>query len=461
MKCNECNRAQSNLRHNQILIWLCILSFFSVLNEMVLNVSLPDIANDFNKPPASTNWVNTAFMLTFSIGTAVYGKLSDQLGIKRLLLFGIIINCFGSVIGFVGHSFFSLLIMARFIQGAGAAAFPALVMVVVARYIPKENRGKAFGLIGSIVAMGEGVGPAIGGMIAHYIHWSYLLLIPMITIITVPFLMKLLKKEVRIKGHFDIKGIILMSVGIVFFMLFTTSYSISFLIVSVLSFLIFVKHIRKVTDPFVDPGLGKNIPFMIGVLCGGIIFGTVAGFVSMVPYMMKDVHQLSTAEIGSVIIFPGTMSVIIFGYIGGILVDRRGPLFVLNIGVTFLSVSFLTASFLLETTSWFMTIIIVFVLGGLSFTKTVISTIVSSSLKQQEAGAGMSLLNFTSFLSEGTGTAIVGGLLSIPLLDQRLLPMEVDQSTYLYSNLLLLFSGIIVISWLVTLNVYKHSQRDF
>ena len=42
---------------------------------------------------------------------------------------------------FVGHSFFSLLIMARFIQGAGAAAFPALVMVVVARYIPKENRG--------------------------------------------------------------------------------------------------------------------------------------------------------------------------------------------------------------------------------------------------------------------------------------------------------------------------------
>lgn len=103
-------------------------------------------------------------------------------------------------------------------------------MVVVARYIPKENRGKAFGLIGSIVAMGEGVGPAIGGMIAHYIHWSYLLLIPMITIITVPFLMKLLKKEVRIKGHFDIKGIILMSVGIVF--LCCLQHHIAFLFLS-------------------------------------------------------------------------------------------------------------------------------------------------------------------------------------------------------------------------------------
>src|SRR5699024_8968407 len=163
------------------------------------------------------------------------------------------------------------------------------------------------------------------------------------------------------------------------------SYSISFLIVSVLSFLIFVEHIRKVTDPLVDPGLRKNIHFMIGVLCWGIIFGTVAGFVSMVHYMVNDVHELITDDTGIVILFLATMSVIMFGYIGGILVDRRGPLYVLNIGVTFLSVSFLTASFLLETTSWFMTIIIVFVLGGLSFTKTVISTIVSSSLKQQEA----------------------------------------------------------------------------
>src|SRR5699024_2607175 len=122
---------------------------------------------------------------------------------------------------------------------------------------------------------------------------------------------------------------------------------------------------------------------------------------------------------------------IIFGYIGGILVDRRGPLYVLNIGVTLLSVSFLTASFLLETTSWFMTIIIVFVLGGLSFTQTVTSTLVSSSLKQQEAGARITLLNFTSVSSEGAGIAIVGGFLYIPCLDHWLLPMEVDQSTYL------------------------------
>ncbi|AIW30608.1 MULTISPECIES: Tet(L)/Tet(K)/Tet(45) family tetracycline efflux MFS transporter [Bacillus] len=452
--------SQSALRHHQVFIWLCVLSFFSALNEMVLNVSLPDIANDFHKLPASANWVNTAFMLTFSIGTALYGKLSDQLGIKKLLLFGIMVNGFGSIIGFVGHSVFPVLILARFIQGAGAAAFPALVMVAVVRYIPKENRGKAFGLIGSLVAMGEGAGPAIGGMIAHYIHWSYLLLIPTATVITVPFLMKLLEKEERISGRFDMAGIILMSAGIVFFLLFTTSYRMSFLIISILAFLIFVKHIRKTQDPFVDPALGKNALFMMGALCGGLIFGTAAGFVSMVPYMMKDVHHLSTAAIGSGIMFPGTMSVIIFGYIGGWLVDRKGSLYVLTIGIVLMSSSFLIAAFFIDAAPWLMTVIIVFVFGGLSFTKTVISTIVSGSLKQKEAGAGMSLLNFTSFLSEGTGIAIAGGLLSIRLLDQRLLPVNADYSAYLYSNMLILFAGIVVMSWLVTMNVYKRSQRN-
>lgn len=448
------SHSHSILRHNHILLWLCVLSFFSVLNEMVLNVSLPDIASDFNKEPASINLINTAFILTFSIGTAVYGKLSDQLGIKKLLLFGIIVNCFGSVIGFIGHSFFSVLILARFIQGAGAAAFPALVMVVVARYIPKENSGKAFGLIGSIVAMGEGVGPSVGGVIAEYAHWSYILLLPVVTIITVPFLAKLLKQEDVIKG------IIFMSVGIVFFIMFTTSYRVSFLVVSIICFLIFVKHIRKVSNPFVNPSLGKNISFMIGIICGGLILGTVAGFISMVPYMMRDVYQLSTATIGSGIIFPGAMSVIVFGYIGGVLVDKKGSLFVLTIGVAFLSISFLVAALFIETTPWVITIIVIFVFGGLSFTKTVISTIVSSSLEQKETGAGMSLLNFTSFLSEGMGIAIVGGLLSIHLLNRKLLPINADPSTHLYSNLLLLFAGITITSWLVTMKMYKRSIRN-
>ncbi len=89
-----------------VLFWLLYSFIFSVLNEMVLNVSLPDIANHFNTTPGITNWVNTAYMLTFSIGTAVYGKLSDYINIKKLLIIGISLSCLGSLIAFIGHNHF-------------------------------------------------------------------------------------------------------------------------------------------------------------------------------------------------------------------------------------------------------------------------------------------------------------------------------------------------------------------
>lgn len=451
------DHTRSALKYYPLLILLCILAFFSVLNEMVLNVSFPEIAADFNKLPSSVNWVNTAFMLTFSVGTAIYGKLSDQLGMRRLLLFGIVMNCCGSIVGFMGHSYFPVLIIGRLLQGIGAAAFPALVMVVVARYIPVESRGRAFGLIGSIVAMGEGIGPVVGGMIAHYVHWSYLLLLPAVTMLTIPFLVRILQKEQRISGTFDLLGIVWMTIGIVSFMLFITFYQVVLLLVSIISFVIFIRHIRKVADPFVDPALGNNKTFLIGVVAGGLIFGTVAAFIAMIPYMMKELHQLSTAAIGSGIIFPGTILVIFFGYIGGVLVDKQGVRFVFTVSMVLMTGSFLAAAMFVEVSPWFMTFVFIIVFAALSFAKTVVSTIVSNSLQQQEAGAGMSLLNFTSFLSEGIGIAIVGGLLSISLLDRKLIPIEVDISSHLYRNILLLFAIIIVISWLMTLRMYKRS----
>ncbi|HDK7598195.1 tetracycline efflux MFS transporter Tet(K) [Staphylococcus aureus] len=436
-----------------VLFWLCILSFFSVLNEMVLNVSLPDIANHFNTTPGITNWVNTAYMLTFSIGTAVYGKLSDYINIKKLLIIGISLSCLGSLIAFIGHNHFFILIFGRLVQGVGSAAFPSLIMVVVARNITRKKQGKAFGFIGSIVALGEGLGPSIGGIIAHYIHWSYLLILPMITIVTIPFLIKVMVPGKSTKNTLDIVGIVLMSISIICFMLFTTNYNWTFLILFTIFFVIFIKHISRVSNPFINPKLGKNIPFMLGLFSGGLIFSIVAGFISMVPYMMKTIYHVNVATIGNSVIFPGTMSVIVFGYFGGFLVDRKGSLSI--------SISFLTIAFFVEFSMWLTTFMFIFVMGGLSFTKTVISKIVSSSLSEEEVASGMSLLNFTSFLSEGTGIAIVGGLLSLQLINRKLVLEFINYSSGVYSNILVAMAILIILCCLLTIIVFKRSEKQF
>ncbi|ENQ3080167.1 MFS transporter [Bacillus cereus] len=437
-------------------LWLGFLAFFSVLNEMVFNVVLPDIAKDLGIAPSLANWVNTSFMISFAIGSITYGTISDQYGVKKLLLFGLLAYSGGSLLGVLAHSHFFVVIAARFIQGVGASAVPALIMVIVARYVKSEDRGKAFGIIGSLVAMGEGIGPALGGTIVHYVQWPVLFLIPMLTLFTIPFFLKELPNE-SVKGKkIDTWGIALLSCGIVIFTINITQYNWLYLAISFALFAGFTLHIHKVEQPFIEPRLLTNRKFIWGVLTGGILLGTVAGCITMIPYMMRDVHQLSASMIGWVI-FPGTMSVVLFGLIGGSLVDKRGTTFVLWLGSSFILASFFIISLFADQTPWLVSAMLIVMFGGLSFVKTVISTSVAATLGPKEVGAGMGFLSFACFLAEGLGMAIVGGLLTKHILEYPLPSTIQNTKAYLYSNLLLVF--IVAVLTGITIYTVAYSRR--
>lgn len=441
--------------------WLGFLVFFSVLNETVFNVALPDIARQFHVEPSTANWVNTGFMLTFAIGSFVYGKISDLYGIKIMLMIGIVTYGSGSMLGLAGHAYLPAVIAARFIQGAGASAIPALVMVMIVRYFDANQRGRAFGLIGSLVATGEGIGPVIGGVVAHYVHWSMLFVFPLMTLATIPFFLKVLPDETEQKGTIDVTGAVLLSVGVVLFTLFTTNEHWMYLAGCLAALVLFALRIKRVSNPFIEPYLFVRKKFIAGTIAGCVILGMVAGFLSMVPYMMRSVHHLSTGMIGAGVMFPGAMSVMLFGILGGTLVDKKGHHLVFYIGTLMIIGGFLTMAMLKDQSPWIVTAMLIFVFGGLSFVKTVISTVVSDSLEEKEAGAGMGMLNFACFLSEGIGVAIVGGLLSRGLLEFPLLPMLRNAGTDLYSNLLLLFSLVIVAGSMIYTLTYvgKRSRR--
>lgn len=151
--------------------WLGFLVFFSVLNETVFNVALPDFAKQFQVEPSTANWVNTGFILSFAIGSFVYGKISDLYGIKKMLMIGIVTYGSGSMLGLAAHAYLPALIAARFIQGAGASAIPALVMVMIVRYFDANHRGRAFGLIGSLVS--KLVQQLVASVFNGYRSWKY------------------------------------------------------------------------------------------------------------------------------------------------------------------------------------------------------------------------------------------------------------------------------------------------
>lgn len=431
---------------NQIsgfVIWLGILTFFSVMNETMFNVSLPDISAYFHITPSLANWTSTCFTLSFAIGVAVYGKISEYTGIRKLLLYGMLTYGFGSVMGLLCHAWYPAVLTARVFQGAGAAVVPSLIMLIIAKAVEPKKQGKAFGLIGSVVAFAEGIGPVIGGTISGHIHWSVLFALPLLSLLALPFILRKLPDEPLVKKTFDIVGAVLLTAGILSFALFTALYHWMVLAASILLFILLAYHIRKRQEPFLEPFLFRNRKYLTGVLIAALLLGTVAGFISAVPYLMRTVYHMPTGLIGGSILFPGTISVILFGMLGGILADRRGHLVTMLSGSGMIMASFLIICFYSDRTPWLIAGSMVLVFGGLSFVKTVISASVASSLKPDEAASGMGMLNFSCFLSEGIGIAGVGGLLTASWLDFPLIPSVTVQSANLFSNMMLIFMGLV------------------
>ena len=328
------------------LPWLIYLVFFAVLNETVFNVSTPAILKAFALTPSGVSWVMTSFIVFFAMGSVIFGRLSDIFSIRRLILIGIFMYAGASAAGFAVQSIYGGVVTARAIQGAGASALPALIMVIIARYFPAEERGRVFGTITSVVAFAAGVGPVIGGLVSGTLGWPFLFAIPLLTLISIPFLVRQLPSEKRREGGVDIFGAFLVAIGItalIFFLSFSSWY---FLAASAAAIAVLVIHVRRTPNPFIQPSLFRNVRFRAGMIAGFLVFSASIGIIFLIPLMFTALRGLSTREIG-LLMFPGAISGVVFGRLGGNLADRRGNRPVMGIGILLLVVSLLLISFLL------------------------------------------------------------------------------------------------------------------
>jgi DHA2 family metal-tetracycline-proton antiporter-like MFS transporter len=426
------------------LPWIVFLVFFGVLNETVFNVSTPAIARQYGLSPSGVSWVMTTFIVFFGIGSVIYGRLSDIFSLKRLIVIGVLIYAAGSMGGFIFQASYPAVIAARAVQGAGASAIPALIMVIVARFFPPEVRGRVFGSITSTVAFAAGVGPVLGGFVSGTFGWTYLFLIPLLTLISIPFFLRVLPEEPRREGGIDLLGACLIGLGVGAFILFLSFTAWYYLAASLLALGTFTVHIRRSQDPFIDPSLFKNRRFRAGLFVGFIIFSTAIGIIFLIPLMLNALRGLSTREIG-LIMFPGAISGVVFGTLGGNLADKKGNGLVISFGIISLVASLLLISFLLGFTPWLISAALLLTFIGFTLIQTALVNSVSQTLEVHQTGVGMGLFNLITFISGAVGTALVARVLESHWLGFRLLPLVSEDKAVAYSNLLVVFAVLIAL----------------
>ncbi|KAL4790507.1 major facilitator superfamily domain-containing protein [Aspergillus venezuelensis] len=164
--------AISTLRLNIIVFGLWISLFLAALDSTIISTAVLDISNNFNSTSKSA-WIVTSYLLTYNAFVLLIAKLSDIVGLKPLILASNGVFLVFSIACGVAKSVEQLIIFRAF-QGIGASGLYCLVFIAIMRLITLEKTGFYPGIISSVFAISNLLGPILGGVIVDNTTWRWI-----------------------------------------------------------------------------------------------------------------------------------------------------------------------------------------------------------------------------------------------------------------------------------------------
>jgi EmrB/QacA subfamily drug resistance transporter len=163
-----------------VLVVVAVAQLMVVLDSTVVNIALPSAQRALGFPNSDRQWVVTAYALAFGSLLLVGGRLGDMYSRKWVFITGLVGFALSSALGGAAVSF-EMLVAARTLQGAfGAILAPSALGTLVSTFTDPRERGRAFGVFGSVAAGGGGVGLILGGVLTEYLSWRWTLYVNLV-----------------------------------------------------------------------------------------------------------------------------------------------------------------------------------------------------------------------------------------------------------------------------------------
>ena len=324
------------LTHRQILVvfsGLMIGMFLAALDQTIVGTALPTIVNSLHGLN-HISWVVTAYLLTSTISTPLYGKLSDQFGRKGLFQIAIVVFLIGSALSGLSQNM-AQLIAFRGVQGLGAGGLMALAFTIIADVVSPRERGRYQGYFGATFALSSIAGPLLGGVFTDNLSWRWIFYINIpIGIVALVVTSAVLKLPFRRQAHrIDFVGAGLMLVGVTAALLVTvwggtqypwgSSVIIALAVVALVLITAFVLWERKAAEPILPPNLYHIGIFRVSTSVSFLLAMIMFGAIIYLPLYLQLVDGVS-AMVSGLLMIPMMMGVLGASVLSGQLVSRTG-----------------------------------------------------------------------------------------------------------------------------------------
>jgi EmrB/QacA subfamily drug resistance transporter len=370
--------------------------FMVVLDALVVITALPRMQRDLHANLASLQWTVNSYGIAFAAGIITAAALGDRFGRRRVFDLGLALFTLASAACALAPNAADL-VVARTVQGLGAAAVLPLSLTILTTAFPPHRRGLIVGIYGGLAGLAVAAGPLIGGVITEALdwHWIFWLNVP-IGIAALALATRLLPESHGAPERLDLLGVALVTAGVVGLVwALVRANDVGWFSPEILGALLggcallvaFIGWERRVREPMMPLRLFHGRAFALGNVTMFLMSGATFAAAFLITQEFQFARGYSPISTGLRLLpFFGTPMIV--SPLAGALSDRIGrrPIMVTGLTLQALGFAWVAARGSLHT-SWIELVIALLVAGiGISMALPTVPTAVLSAVAETEMG---------------------------------------------------------------------------